>query len=401
MAADSKKQTDFSATDAALGYLYQVRLSLLLSLQRLAKDERFTAYLETLDDVVFETDGAAPDLLQMKHHREHAANLTDASTDLWKSFRVWMQGRATGDIPSDSLLYLVTTSSVGVGSSASYLMAEERNETEALKRLRAAAITSTNQTNEPAYALFRNLSPNEQSAFIGSVVIIPNAPHITDVGEALRAEARLAVKRKHLDSFLTRLEGWWYRRAVEQLSDPYTRPILSNEIESTVDDIRDQFRPDALPVDDDILQAEIDDRAYDGMPFVEQIKLAGISDKRILTAIRDYYRAFAQRSRWVREDLLLVGELDRYERLLKEEWEIQFDRICDELGEEAAEDAKQRAARRIYDWVEKSCYPIRIQVQEPSMTRGSFHMLSDSFRVGWHPEFMERLQQILEPQVVA
>ena len=400
MAADSKKQTDFSATDAALGYLYQVRLSLLLSLQRLAKEERFVTYLETLDDVVFEADGSAPELLQMKHHRERAANLTDASTDLWKSFRVWIEGRATGDIPSDSQLYLITTSSVGVGSSASYLMAEDRNAPEALKRLRATAGTSTNQTNEPAYALFRNLPSDEQLALIDSVIIIPNAPHITDVDEALRAEAYLAVKRDYLDSFLTRLEGWWYRRVVQQLNNPYTHPILSNELEDTVDDIRDQFRADALPVDQDILQAEIDATAYDGTPFVQQVKLSGISNKRIFTAIRDYYRAFEQRSRWVREDLLLVGELDRYEQLLKEEWEIQFDRVCDELGEEAAEEAKQKAAQKIYAWVEKSCYPIRTQVQHPSMTRGSFHMLSDSLRIGWHPDFMERLQRILEPQGV-
>jgi len=144
--------SDFSATDAALGYLYQVRLALLSSLQRLAKDEVFAVYLETLDDVVFEQDGSALELLQLKHHRERSANLTDASTDLWKSFRVWMEGRANGSIPEDARLYLITTSSIGGGSSASYLMLENRNEAEALKQLQATATTSTNQINEPAYS---------------------------------------------------------------------------------------------------------------------------------------------------------------------------------------------------------------------------------------------------------
>jgi hypothetical protein len=32
------------------------------------------------------------------------------------------------------------------------------------------------------------------------------------------------------------------------------------------------------------------------------------------------------------------------------------------------------------------------------MTRGSFHILADELRVGWHPEFMDRLQQVLEPE---
>jgi hypothetical protein len=393
-------RSDFSATDSALGYLYQVRLALLSSLQRLSRDEIFAVYLETLDDVVFDRDGSPPELLQLKHHRR-AANLTDASPDLWKSFRVWMDGRANGIIPADAQLYLITTSSIGSGSSASYLMLENRNEAEALKKLKATATTSTNTTNEPAYKLFRDLSSCGQENLLSSIVILPNAPNIVDVGEDLRSEARRAVRRVHVDSFLVRLEGWWYRRSVEQLVSQNTYPILSNEIEATLDDLREQFKRDSLPVDQDILETEVDSAAYEDRMFVRQVKLTGIGNRRILTAIRDYYRAFEQRSRWIREDLLLIGELDGYEKLLREEWELQFDRVADEVGDDVNEDAKRAAAQEIYTWVEKSCYSIRTQVQHPSMTRGSFHILSDRLKIGWHPEFMQRLQQVLEPQGVS
>ena len=132
--------------------------------------------------------------------------------------------------------------------------------------------------------------------------------------------------------------------------------------------------------------------------FVHQVRLAGIGPGRILAAIRDYYRAFAQRSRWMREELLLVGELDSYERLLREEWELQFDRLADEIGDEAADEAMRQAAQRLYAWVEDSCYPIRPQVQHPSMSRGSFHILADSLKVGWHPQFIDRLRHLLEPK---
>lgn len=398
MASNSQIQTDFSASDAALGYLYQVRWALLSSLQRLAQNEIFAVYLETLDDVVFERDGSAPDLLQMKHHCDHAASLTDASPDLWKSLRVWMEGRANGKIPTDAKLYLITTSNAGEGSSASYLTINSRDEVKALERLRTTVSTSKSQKNEPAYKLFRCLSQDLQKELICSIVIIPNAPNIASVEEALRSQARVAVRRNHLDSFLTRLEGWWYRKAIEQLTDLNSSPILSNEIESEVDNLREQFKPDALPVDQDILNTEIDPTVYEDTVFVHQVKLVGIGSQRILAAIRDYYRAFEQRSRWVREDLLFVGELDNYEQLLREEWELQFNRVSDELGEAASEEAKREVARKVYNWVENSCFPIRSQVQHGSMSRGSFHILSDRLKVGWHPEFMQRLQQILEPQ---
>jgi hypothetical protein len=391
----------FSATDSVLGYLYQIRLALLSSLQRISRDESFSVYLETLDDVVFENNGSPLELLQLKHHCNRAANLTDASSDLWKSFRVWMEGRANRSIPDDARFYLVTTSIIGEESSAHWLMDDNRDEAEALKRLQETAATSRNQTNEPAYRLFRGLSPDAQAALVKAITIIPNALDINDVGEALRIQARLSVKRNHLDSFLTRLEGWWYKRVVGQLVSSNTPPILSNEIESTIDDLREQFKIDSLPVDEDILNEEINAAVYEDRVFVQQVKLANIGQRRILAAVRDYYRAFEQRSRWIREDLLLIGELDRYQKLLREEWELQFDRVADELGDDVADEAKRVAAQKVYAWAESSCYPIRPQVMHPSLSRGSFHLLSDELKIGWHPEFMQKLHQVLEPQGVS
>ena len=132
--------------------------------------------------------------------------------------------------------------------------------------------------------------------------------------------------------------------------------------------------------------------------FVQQAKLAGIGSKRIFRAIQDYYRAYTQRSRWLREDLLYVGELEDYEAILKEEWELQFERLADDMGEDAAENARQVAAKAIYAWAEDNIFPIRSGVTNTSISRGSFHMLSDELKIGWHPDFIDRLQYLLAPQ---
>ena len=391
-------KADFSAADAALGYLYQVRLALLSALERVSRDETFAAYLETLDDVVFEPDGSPAELLQLKHHRGRVANLTDASPDLWKSLRVWMEGRAENSIPADAQLYLVTTGPVGADSAAALLGEHGRDEAAALQRLEATAATSGNKDNRPAYQCFRALSADSRRALVTSVTVLPGSPDVTAAGDRLRQHARLMVRRNHVQSLLSRLEGWWYRRAVAQLADTAKAPILSVELEAQLDDLREQFRRDALPVDEDILAMEVTMEGFGEHVFVRQAELAGIRGRRILAAVRDYYRAFTQRSRWLREDLLHVGELDGYERRLREEWEIQFERQVDRLGEAAGEDAKTACAQAIYAWVEDSLYPIRERVDHPSMTRGSFHMLADELRVGWHPEFLARLRHLLEPE---
>jgi hypothetical protein len=394
-------KANFSAADAALGYLYQVRFALFSSIQRLARNEIFATYIETLDDVVFENDGSAPDLLQLKHHCENSANLTDSSPDLWKSLRVWMEGQSDGSIPKDAHLYLVTTSSASEGGVVNYLMSENRNESTAMERLSAIAMTSKSKTNQPSYELFKKLSSEEKLQLISSISVVSNYSNIQQLDDDLRAETRLVVQRNYLDSFLTRLEGWWYRRAITQLKNSNRSPILSSELEGEINNLREQFNRNSLPVDQDILDNDIDTSSHKDSVFVQQIRISGIGEKRILTAIRDFYRAFEQRSRWIREDLLLIGELENYEKFLKEEWEVQFDRISDELGIDVAEDAKRAAAQKIYNWVENSCFPIRPQVTHPSITRGSFHILADNLRVGWHPEFIQRLQRILEPQGAA
>ena len=390
--------TAFSAADAAVGYLYQTRVALLQALRRLSEEQTFSIYLETLDDVVFEPDGDALELLQVKHHKKGTASLTDASPDLWKTLRVWIEGRASGAIPLDAQLFLVTTAAVGAGSAASCLQAADRDETIALQRLTATATTSTSGKNALAYGLFRNLPEADQAALISSVTVLPGTSDITDVDAELRREVWSAARSEHRQSFLSRLEGWWYDRTLRQLRDMGNAPISSAELQFTMDDLRDQFHHEALPVDEDLRLREVDISLYADSPFVRQLEISGIKESRVLRAVRDYYRAFTQRSRWMREELVHVGELGRYERRLTEEWEILFDQVADEIGEEAAEEACRKAAQRLCNWVEGADFPIRPKVVERGLTRGSLHMLADELKVGWHPRFRERLEHLLKPE---
>ncbi len=123
------------------------------------------------------------------------------------------------------------------------------------------------------------------------------------------------------------------------------------------------------------------------------MNMIGMKQKRIVFAIRNFYRAFEHRSRWVGEELLLVGDLEKYEDRLFEEWDLKFVRMCDDLAPEALDDEMVEASKRIYEWAEDIReFPIRPGVSEPSITRGSFHMLADKPRIGWHPRYEEILK---------
>lgn len=402
----SEKNRDgavFSAAEGALGYLFQCRCALLLALRRLRAGEEFFLFLETLDDVVFEREGSPIEVLQIKHHRERSANLTDASPDLWKTLRIWCEGTVNGKIPPSASFCLMTTETTGTGSAASCLRTENRDVKKAVERLRATAMSSTNQANKPGHLAFLGLTQDGQAQLLERVTVLDASPNIVDLDAALRGEVRWAADRGHLESFLRRLEGWWLRRVVQQLFGGSSSPILSSEFDPQMDDLREQFKREALPVDEDILAAEVDASAYQDALFIRQLQLIGVSPKRTLAAIRDYFRAFEQRSRWMRENLLYIGELGQYERRLVEEWQLVFERVKDDLGLSVAvaEDLKRKAAHDVYRWVEEKVIPIRPNVTDPFVTRGSFHMLSDKLRVGWHLDFLDRLRHLLGGMEVA
>jgi hypothetical protein len=393
-------QTAFGAGDSAVGYLYQVRSAFLSSLKRLRDGTPFSVCLETLDDVVFDKRGSALELIQYKHHKNTDANLSNASPDIWKSLRVWMEGRAAGQVPRDAKLHLVTTQVAAEGTIAKHL-GEPGDPVAAVSALRTTAITSSSAANQQAYALFKSLSPVEQEALVTSIVVLPQAPTANDISADIRRELALCVRADRLDSLVTRLEGWWLSACLEHLVAGSKEPIASEALQSKLDDIREQLKDDALPLDPDLMDALVAVDAYEGQIFVRQARLADVRESRVLSAVRDYYRAYEQRSRWVRENLLLVGELDKYERRLCEEWQMMFDRTADNFGEMQAESQRQQMARQIYDWVEQAEFRLRDKVDEPAITRGSFQMLANELRVGWHPQFKERLQHLLAPAVTA
>lgn len=389
----------FSAVDATLGYLYQVRSALLWSLRRMKGEPDFLVSVETLDDVTFETTGGdATDLLQTKHHRKGTATLTDASPDLWKTLRIWFEGHTFGTIPPTANLYLVTTGTTPYNSAAFRLRAGSRDVTLAQQALDATASSSTNQTNQSAYEAYLNATLAERTAILERVVIIDASPSVEDLDSELRQEVYWAAGKEHHAAFLDRLEGWWLRRVLRQLTAAPQDRIGSVELEAQMSDLREQFKQESLPIDDDLLEFTLDDAtkaAHENATFVRQLEIVKAGKRRIAIAIHDYYRAFEQRSRWLRDDLIVGLDLHKYEKRLTEEWEVVFEAMRDDLGSTTTDEAKEQAARSVLAWAERTTIPIRPNVTEPFVSRGSLHLLADDMRIGWHPEFLEQLTSLL------
>ena len=381
-----------------LGYLFQCRVALLDSVRRLKEQECFCITIETLDDVAFETDGSPTELLQVKHKIRRESSLSDASTDLWKSIRVWVDGFTTGRWSRDTAYYLITTARAEGGSIASCLRADSQRDVEQARRgLDEVARTSSNRDNESAYTAYRSLSHADRRLLLQQVTVMDGFSDIVSVDNDLRRELALVAKRELIESLITRLEGWWFGRIIGYLQGTVVGPIQSEEIDAQLERLRKQLREDNLPIDEDLRDLEIDGAVFNAHPFVEQLRLIDLINKRIITAMRQYYRASSQRSRWLREGLILVGDLTGFDKRLHEEWEIRFDKMIQGLGTETAELEIRKAARDLYSWAEQEdSLFIRSECREPFVSRGSLQILSDRLTIGWHPEFKQRLECLIE-----
>ena len=404
-------RSPYSAAASLLGYIYQCRLALLESLKRLKSDPDIAVAIETLDDVVFEKNGSPTEIIQVKHHISRKASLSNASTDLWKSIRIWCDLFREGLSNENSILCLMTTEESAEDSAAHHLRIEGRDIYKAETLLSQTSQTSVNESNKEGYKKFNSLKLEQRRALLERVYILDKSPLSKNLQIHLKEEIWGHCERRHGDQFLNYLEGWWIQRVVTgidgtELTDPVTQrnapqnfqrkehniqKITGQEIEAQLNSLREQFKSDSLPVHPEIQSADPDVTPFMSHVFAKQLRLISLSENQVQRAAKNFYKAAEQRSRWVRESLLIDNDLEKYDDLLIEEWEIRFDQAKDSLPSSTSDD-QIALGKEVFRWVEADAHlPIRPTCHERFITRGSYQILADRMRVGWHPEFRARL----------
>ncbi|MFI9193013.1 ABC-three component system protein [Streptomyces californicus] len=392
--------TPFEASASAVGYVYQLRKALHSCVDRHGRGLDWSIAIEAGDDVEEAVEGGR--ILYQLKHRAAGVAMSDYSTDLWKTLRIWAHGITNNQLDlHETDLFLLTTADL-TADSAGYLLQPDasgvRDERKALEALEAARKASTSKDNKKAYEAFDKLSTEERRKMLDRIQVIGNAPDVDEVETLLLERVVSAVGHVYAQSFLQRLEGWFYQRTIRQLRTDGMDEITGDEFDQIFTDLRNQFRPENLPIDEDIAILAPDPSDFASMTFVRQLDLIDVGKARVGIAVRDYIRAFTQRSRWSDENLLLPGEISKYERRLVEEWQDLFAEMEDDLGTAATETEKVATAKEIYRWATREARPrIRVGCDEPFVSKGSFHILANDLQVGWHIDFITRLMAVLEP----
>lgn len=394
--------SNHQAVEQMLGYLYQVRYALYLLLEE--DDEQARIGIEKFDDISFSYDDTSETMIQLKHHTKSYGDLNNASTDIWRTIKVWSDLINIDSSRLESTKFIIiTTAKSPENSAACYLtpdsMELERNTKKAFEILKNTAESSQNVQHQGYYKSFIKLGDDIGQKLVNNIYIIDGSSNINDVKVDIRKIIRYGSLPKYEDRICERLEGWWYDKAIEYLTSDQPLFITQKQIRSLISSIRDEYTEDNLPIDTPILdEIEIESLPEKDRLFYEQLRIICLSNQRMNLAIRDYYRAFKQRANWIRDDLLYINELDRYEERLIDEWQRMFLMMkedLDEYGEELDEKTKQKFGKDLFNKIQDKDIRIRERCSEPFVMRGSYHSLANRLSVGWHIDFENRLRELL------
>jgi len=393
----SSIDSQFSAAEQALGYLYQLRYALL---QTLRLPEETVCFIEKDDDIDF-TDPEEGKILASLKHKAPGDTLTDLSPDFWKSVRIWLDYYLQKDFSAASVsFFLFTTGHVAVGSFLESFLPGTQKGTELVDKVYEVLGKSKSKTILKTKNLLEQLPQDKWHDFFRRISIFDSQKRIQDIPLQIINERFRPIRPQFRVPVYERLEGWWNNACIDLLTNQRAEPMCGLEVSEKLGSIAEQFREDSLPIDfehaepDEGVDPDSDERC-----FVKQLRVIGLRSDRLKRAILDYYRAFTQRGTWLRENVTLSGELEQYDDRLVDEWERLREIVFEELDESSPEKILQETGRKLLNELSTADNPnlrIRAGVTATFVTMGSYHMLAndESPKVHWHPRFEERIQEI-------
>lgn len=385
------------ASEQMIGYLYQVRYALALLLKN--DNPNYQISIEKFDDVAFVENDIPKQLIQVKHHVKKYGDLTDMSTDLWRTLKVWIDIiiKSPG-LVNDTNFLIITTAAAPNNTAAFYLKENiNRDVDKAYGILKNVCVESKSKENKKYYEVFLKMDQNIIRKLISKIFVVDGASNIINVEKDIRNRIRYSCVPKFENAILERLEGWWYAQAIKALCSDSPVFVNQNQVRFYIASLSKEYSDDDLPIDVFDVDLENIQPSDNENILCEQLKLLNFKNHRMQRVLRDYYRAFQQRANWVRNDLLYMNELEKYESELIDEWEHCFIEMEDDLSmcSNITENEKVEKGRKLFSELENKNFRIRPKCDSPFVMRGRYHILASRLRIGWHIDFEERLKYLL------
>jgi len=392
-----------SAPGQLAGYLFQPERALF----HLATGGSGTVVgIETLDDVSV-LDGKGRIIREQdKHYTSDRIPLADRSKEFWNSLSIWLAAIDSGEVDDleKAEFHLVTNKIVSTGLAHEIIKLQkfslDSDWRKFVKKLRAAGINPPKGLISIVQSVLRH-SDDTLITFAKRIRVTDGG--LGSSGESLRetiADA-LLLNASDADDVLKGLLGWihdttlllirqrkpaWFSR--EDFAERYRRELFAHGD-------RQFFRETAaaeIPVTDE-------ERArYRQNLFVKQLLWLGLSegDEQLIEAIDDVYRSVSETVRLTKKGVVTPKDFQAFDDRLVIKWK-SLRRAYAPKPMPVDEKALQKVGETVLNHAMEHREKLAGQeTQEWYLTRGAFHKLADEPRLGWHPDYEKKCNQVVE-----
>ncbi|MFN3725971.1 MAG: ABC-three component system protein [Allosphingosinicella sp.] len=400
-----KDGTSHSAEGSALGFWYQSLYALLILLEQSSDDA--AVGIEQLDDIALTADGH--DLLYQLKHSIAAKPLPVGikSRSLWRTVKVWIDL-----LPKVSLaetgLHLVTVGGIVEDDPLAALSEADSDRDplasamaeEAQRVVEARAEAKANGQSPLPYAdrkdgceAFLSLPPAIRLNLMRRVTLKIESPTVGEIEGHIEARLTLlpAGQRAHVAK---KLIEWWDRQIVYSLCGKRERVIGRPELQAQISEIVGELDQGKLSADFETVQKPLEYQP-DGM-LTRQIALVKGGNADIDKAIREEWRARAQRARWATENPALASMINDYDAVLTEHWSDRHSQMVEDC-KDFEEDGKCKSGLDLLRWTHNEAPTAVRPIQEgfgaAYYVRGSYQVLAIGLQVGWHPDYKDLLKE--------
>jgi hypothetical protein len=111
-------------------------------------------------------------------------------------------------------------------------------------------------------------------------MILDGSANIIDLRDKITQRVYYAASRDRIDHFVERLEGWWFGVVIKALASSAPEAILVLAIDQRVDELREEFKRSALPVDygSTLPRKMLSLNSINGLSFDSFVRLRSVLD---------------------------------------------------------------------------------------------------------------------------
>lgn len=399
--------SNHSASGSAFGYFFQLERALYWL--AISNKSNSIVGIETDDDISVRTEDEIVWEQDKCSTKPDGYPLSDRSINLWKTLSIWIKAIREKEIEIDNIKFYLITNKARPDSLAKRLGKLEKNERE-IELCISDVRRIGNELLQHIDGLRRKgMSPSSKldyyvtsivecdDVLLGSLIksiYYLDSTTVDDNNKEIASALHIPEDLPH-DEIIGQLIGWLFEKIMALWQADKPAWIKRNELDEHLWQIRCAYltkvfketaTEDLLPVSDEDRKANL------GKLFVRQLRLLnyeGIDDMDdiIVKAVGDYLHCHSERTKYALEGWVTRAQFNEFDKNLEIRWKKIFGSKKTQIGKERW-NCEEAIGSQIY--FDTTNYREELAGQKTIgyyLTEGTYHMLSDDRRVGWHPRF--------------